>query len=89
MENKYEVLACGCTSMEHNMVVMLSEDKGQHNAYVTIHLSKLGFLSRLKLGFKYIFGCKTGGYGNFEEVTLTHRNVDSLKNIIKHLNKTK
>ena len=76
-----EWIVCECGSLEHFMRISYEPDDNEF-VYVTIHLSQLPFLQRLKLGVLYILGRKSK-YGNFEEIVLSKQ---KLKNLIHTLN---
>lgn len=71
---------CQCGSLEHFMVVSY-EPTVSDFVYVSIHLSPLPFLKRLKLGLLYILG-RRSKYGNFEEIVL---DKEKLKKVIDNL----
>lgn len=51
------------------------------SVYVTVHLSKLPFWKRLKLGILYILGRKSK-YGNFEEIILNKTKLKEVLNVL-------
>lgn len=75
-----EWIVCECGSLEHFLQISYEPDENEF-VYVTIHLSELPFLQRLKLAVLYILGRKSK-YGNFEEILL---NKSKLKNLIDNL----
>lgn len=78
--NSDEWVICECGSLEHFMKISYEPEFGEY-VYVTIHLSELPFLKRLKLGIQYILG-RRSKYGNFEEIVLKK---EKLKQIIDTL----
>lgn len=76
-----EWFVCECGSLEHFMQISYEPDLDEY-VYLTIHLSELPLLQRIKLGIQYILGRKSR-YGNFEEIVLSKK---KLKQVITALN---
>lgn len=70
------LLTCACHSNEHTIIV--HKDEEDNVFYFSIFLKELGFVERLKLGIKYIFGYKCK-YGHFEEIIITPEQLNKLK----------
>ena len=88
MENKKDLLICGCHSTEHQMVVLYSEDEIEGITYPTVyihtHLNKRPFWQRVCYGLRYIFGrqCR---YGAFDEFIFNPEDSDKLQNLVDYL----
>lgn len=76
-----EWIVCECGSLEHFIQISYESDYDDY-VYLSIHLSELPLLQRIKLGIQYILGRKSK-YGNFEEIVL---NKTKLKEVINILN---
>lgn len=77
-----ELVVCSCGNNEHQMIFTTFPDEGF--VYAIIHLTKLPFLKRLKLGIKYIFGYQSR-YGAFDEIVLDKYHIPSLEKVISKL----
>lgn len=82
-----EIFICQCHSLEHQ--ISFWYDKYQNDLYCEPHLSThRGFWGRVKIAIRYIFGCKKGKYGAWDEIILKKDDVKklnkSLKKIIKN-----
>lgn len=88
--NEPVYLECDCTSAEHTMRFVLDDDEVYPHIYVEMQLSRSrGFLRRLWLAIKYVFGyeCK---YGHWDETMLTAGNVEKLRDLCdRHLEQWK
>jgi hypothetical protein len=76
-----DLFVCVCGDLSHQLIV--SKDKEESEVIVTIHLTSLPFLERVKVAFKYLLGNQSK-YGAFEEVILsqveTNKLVEKLTN---------
>lgn len=79
---KEEILICECYSVEHQIIFRY--DSEDNMVYLSTHLNKRSFWSRLKYGIKYIFGRKSN-YGAFDEFIINPKDVGKLEKIVKHL----
>ena len=79
----FDVLICGCSSLEHQIIVRYDNDND--TVYCGIHLKRIGFWKRLIHAVRYVFGYKSK-YGDFEEFILKKEHAHQLLNIINHLN---
>lgn len=80
-----ELVVCSCGNTEHQIIFTTFPDEDFVSA--TIHLTKLSFLQRLKLGIKYIFGYQSR-YGAFDEIILDKSHISSLEKVINKLKET-
>lgn len=83
MENRTEILVCGCHNVEHQVVFVYDEEDGL--VYCNIHLVELPFWKRLKNGIKYIFSSHKSKYGNFDEFILDKSNIKQLNKVVYFL----
>jgi hypothetical protein len=74
---KKTYLECDCDSAEHIMRLSYFEDDKDY-VYLEIHLSPLGFWSRLINAAKYIFGYRSA-YGDFSDMVLGREKVQQLR----------
>ena len=75
---KEKLLICECNDVEHQIIFRY--DDTDNVAYMSVHLVKKPFFTRLKNGFKYIFGHKSI-YGDFDEVIIGKRYASFLKEL--------
>lgn len=76
------LFVCRCGSIDHQFVVSYDvEEPLDGFIYVSVHLSRLPFLKRLKHAIFYILG-RTSVYGDFEEIIL---DKDQIKILINKL----
>lgn len=73
-----DVLICECSSREHQVII--EHDEEDNLTYCHIHLTQYGFLKRLKMGLKYIFGYKCK-YGQWDEFILRPEHSDKLREL--------
>lgn len=85
MDNEISrILICDCNSSEHQII--FNYDSEDNIVYCNIHLVKKGFLKRLLIGIKYIFGHKSR-FGEWDEFILKPEHSKELKRLYKLLNK--
>lgn len=82
IETTKEYVICNCGHNDHMFI--LSRDKCADN-YVdlalTVHLSPIPFLKRIKHAFLYIFG-KRSRYGDFDEILLNRESVLKIQSFL-------
>jgi hypothetical protein len=77
MENNVHI--CRCGNPEHQMMISFDSEKSWNDlCFINIHLSRVGFFSRLKYAFKYVFGISTTDSGAFDEICLDHKQLNRL-----------
>lgn len=76
---EHELFVCSCGDLEHQMVVSYFDDEPE--LYVSTHLCKYGFLTRLWIAIRYVFG-KQSIYGAFEETVLEEKDVIRLNELL-------
>ena len=81
-----ELLICETTSAEHQIVLKYLDNDIESFVYVDVHLVHMNFWDRIKYAIGYIFGHKSK-FGAFDEIVLEPKHVESLKEVIAHLNK--
>jgi len=75
-------LSCDCNDLEHSIYLFSDRDIEYRRVYMYVHLSPMfGFLKRIVIGFKYMFGHRSR-FGDFSEVCLDD---DEIKRYIKFL----
>ena len=79
MDMERELFVCTCGDVQHQLVISYFDDEPE--LFVSIHLCKHGFLSRLLIGLQYIFG-RQSIYGAFEETVLEEKDVISLNELL-------
>lgn len=77
-----EIFICECHSPDHQFIIRKFDDESE--VYVTIHLTKLPMLLRLKYAFRYIFGYQSR-YGAFDEIILNPDDADRLQKVVDSL----
>lgn len=93
MENKTEILICGCNSIEHQLIIRYSEDETDDGfkhpmCYLYVHLSQKPFWKRVVHGIKYIFGYQSN-YGAFDEFIFDSKDANKLQDLVDYLNREK
>lgn len=84
MEN-YDLFVCSCHDLNHQFIISYDKfDNDEVELFLSIHLSKLSFFSRLIYGIKYILGYQSR-FGAFNEIILDESQI---KRLITLLNKT-
>ena len=81
-----DALICECHSADHLILLNYWEDDIGGDVYMSIHLKKRSFRSRLYYGIKYIFG-RQSRYGAFDEIIIRSQDVDKLERVVKYLKK--
>lgn len=78
---------CACGDVSHQMIISKDEDPKDNyrQCFVSVHLNKLSFWERLKVGIKYIFGHQSK-FGAFDELILTKDHAQDILNIGNFLN---
>lgn len=80
-----EVLLCDCHSSDHQILIFFDkDDKENIDVYAHVHLAKRKFWSRVKYGFKYIFGYKSR-YGAWDEFIFNPEDADKLQAVVDYL----
>lgn len=80
------LVLCACHNTEHIMVVSYDPDERCPEVYVSMHLRKAPFWSRLIYAIKYIFGYQSK-YGAFDEIVLKPKDADKFIKVGKYLKK--
>jgi hypothetical protein len=75
-----QLFVCDCFDIQHQFII--SHDKEIDMFFFQIHLSKLPFLKRVVVAFKYLFGFQSS-IGAFEEVVLNTHYVKKLNSVLK------
>jgi hypothetical protein len=78
MSNVNDIILCECASKEHQLW-FATFDSEPNEVFLSIHLSNLKFLERIKYGIKYIFGYKSK-YGAFDEMIIDKSKLKELLN---------
>lgn len=78
----YEVFICECNSPEHQLIVR--KDNEDNVIYLHVHLIKRGFLRRLIIGIKYIFGHRSI-YGEWDEFIFKEEDLKRVKELFINL----
>lgn len=74
------LFVCQCGSIDHQFVVTYDEEEPSNDCvYISVHLTKLPLLKRLKHAIRYVLG-KSSVYGDFEEVILDQDQIKTLIN---------
>jgi hypothetical protein len=84
-----KIIICDCGSIEHQLAVYKDSDfpDGNKEVIISIHLNSYdGFLKRLWIATKYLFGYKSK-YGNWDEIIITKDNYGPLKDAMEFLDK--
>lgn len=84
--NAPSVLICDCSSTEHQIVIF--PDSEDEMVYMHVHLTKHGFIRRLKVAIKYIFGYKSK-YGAWDEFIFKPEHADKLYEIANLISESK
>ncbi len=86
MENQIvkELFVCRCSDIEHQISMTYEVDDEFSDVYCYIHLVRLPFWERVKIGIKYIFGHKSN-YGDFDEFIFNPEDADKLQNVVDYL----
>lgn len=93
MEDKIDLLICGCHSTEHQLMILYSEDELDNgekypSCYFHIHLTKRPFWKRVKYGINYIFG-RQCNYGAFDEFIFNPKDANKLQDLVNYLKEQK
>ena len=81
--NNTNILICECGSTEHQIVYSYDEEYNEVDC--SIHLSNYnGFLWRLKLAVKYLFGYKCV-FGHWDNFHLGEDHIEQLEEIVNML----
>lgn len=79
MDMERELFVCTCGDVQHQLVISYFDDEKE--LYISTHLCKHGFLSRLWIAIQYVFG-KQSIYGAFEETVLEEKDVVRLNELL-------
>lgn len=73
-----QIFICDCGDQDHSFA--LWGEKGSGEVSLSTHLSThRGFLKRLILGVKYIFGFPTSKYGEYDNIILHYSDIEPLR----------
>lgn len=74
-------LECSCSSMEHNVRIILDTDDG--SIFVNVNLnSYLPWYTRVWRAINYIFMPRKSKYGHYEEVILKPKDYNKIRNLL-------
>lgn len=83
-----ELLICACRNTEHQVIFSYFDDELVPEVYMSVHLTKKPFWSRVKHALKYVFGYQSK-YGAFDEFILDFRDAHKIKKVYEYLNKNR
>jgi hypothetical protein len=74
---------CQCGNLEHQVIISFDNSTTWNDlVFINVHLSRIGFLHRLKYALKYLFGISRTDSGAYDEILFNKKELDQL---ISHL----
>lgn len=83
IETTKEYIMCTCNHSDHMFILVKDEYDGEYiDLSLTVHLSPIPFLKRIKNAFLYVLG-KRSRYGDFDEIILNRESVLKIQSFLE------
>lgn len=87
--DKQELFICACHNVEHQLIMLYSEDNDDKEVYCSVHLKpEPNVFKRIWGAVKYVFGHRSI-YGDFDEFFFKPEDADKLQQVVDYLKHNK